>query len=441
MLRKVSEIFWAVGRLVGAFGRAEHGNVAMMFAIMAVPLLAATGLVIDYNRAVMVRGEMQDALDAAALFLSRNPNTPSMNESQIKAAALAAFQANFNDPNAINVSLTPVYSSTGPTVTMTGAATVPMTFMNVVGVKQLDIGARSVATWGHQRLRVALVLDNTGSMKDDGKMTALKTATGNLLTQLKNVATKDEDVYVSIVPFSKDVNLGKSNYKASWVDWTDWNSVNGSCSNSKYTDESSCKNKKKKWTPASHAAWNGCVADRDQNYDINNTAPSSGNSSTLYPAEQYSYCPTETMGLSNDWNALNAQVNKMQPDGNTNQAIGLQVGWQTLTGSPFTVPSFDPDYEYKTVIILLTDGLNTENRWTTSQWQIDAREQKTCDAINAAKITIYAVQVNTGGDPTSTLLQNCVGSDGQFFLLTSADQIVTTFEAIGTALSDLRLSS
>ena len=56
----------------------------------------------------------------------------------------------------------------------------------------------------------------------------------------------------------------------------------------------------------------------------------------------------------------------MTPAGNTNQAIGLQLGWQTLTAAPYTVPAIDPDYKYQTVIILLTDGLNTEDRWYTT---------------------------------------------------------------------------
>jgi hypothetical protein len=50
------------------------------------------------------------------------------------------------------------------------------------------------------------------------------------------------------------------------------------------------------------------------------------------------------------------------------------------------------------------------------------------------------VQVNTGSDPTSTLLQNCATDAGKFFLLTEANQIVTTFGQIGTALSKLRLT-
>jgi hypothetical protein len=100
----------------------------------------------------------------------------------------------------------------------------------------------------------------------------------------------------------------------------------------------------------------------------------------------------------------------------------------------------DPKYKYSQVIILLTDGLNTEDRWYTQQSSIDARQQLTCNNVKAAGITLYTVQVNTGGDPTSTLLQNCASSADKFFLLTSANQIVTTFQTIGTALSQLRIA-
>jgi hypothetical protein len=94
----------------------------------------------------------------------------------------------------------------------------------------------------------------------------------------------------------------------------------------------------------------------------------------------------------------------------------------------------------------MTDGLNTQDRWYTSASQIDAREKLTCDNVNAAGITLYTIQVNTDGDPTSTLLQKCAGKKDKypdpdkFFLLTSANQLVTTFNQIGTALSNLRVA-
>ena len=275
-------------------------------------------------------------------------------------------------------------------------------------------------------------------MSNDGKMDALKTAAQKLLAQLKKAASDPEDVYVSIVPFNKDVNLNAANYAESWLRWDLWEAENGSCAGAYGHSQSKCQNNGGTWTPDSHSTWNGCVTDRDQNFDTTNDQPLAG--STLYPAEQYSSCPESTMGLSNDWTVLDAKITAMQPKGNTNQAIGLQLGWQSLTQQPFTVPAEDPNYKYSKVIILLTDGLNTQDRWYSSSSLIDAREQTTCDNIKAGGIAIYAVQVNTGGDPTSTLLQSCASSSSKFFLLTTANEIVTAFDQIGTALTSLRLA-
>ena len=66
--------------------------------------------------------------------------------------------------------------------------------------------------------------------------------------------------------------------------------------------------------------------------------------------------------------------------------------------------------------------MNTQNRWYTSQTSIDARaDRSTCNNINAAGITLYTIQVNTGGDPTSTLLQNCAGSPANIGQILPAD--------------------
>jgi len=37
------------------------------------------------------------------------------------------------------------------------------------------------------------------------------------------------DVYVSIIPFNHDVNVGSSNYAATWLNWSDWDSDNQTC--------------------------------------------------------------------------------------------------------------------------------------------------------------------------------------------------------------------
>jgi hypothetical protein len=395
------------------------------------------------------------------------------------------------------------------------------------------------------------------------------------LTQLQSAATNNGDVYVSIVPFVKDVNLGSSNYNSDYIYWgtaaqdamlsdnNSWDANNGSCSSpysssqtrssclshascsisgynsqssctgagtcsmSGYTSQSSCTatgscsisgkttqnsctsagtcsnpaettqssctgNKAcsksgystktscqnangtwatgswtagtwtvatwtpgvwtaATWTPDNHNTWNGCVMDRGNsnapdtinNYDTNAASPSAVPlvTSSLYPAEQYSSCPQAVMGLNYNWSGMTSLVNNMSPNGNTNQAVGLQLGWMSLVGGgPFTVPAMQSGYTYSQVIILLTDGLNTQDRWYTSQSSIDARQTLTCNNIKSSGITLYTIQVNTGGDPTSSLLQSCASTSDKFYLLTSASQIVTAFTAIGSNLTQLRVA-
>ena len=108
----------------------------------------------------------------------------------------------------------------------------------MAAIDTINIAATTTSTWGNTRLRVALVLDNTGSMASSNKMTALKTASQNLLTQLKSAAITPDDVYVSIVPFNKDVNVDASNVGASWLRWDLWEAVNGKCSKYELYDAS-----------------------------------------------------------------------------------------------------------------------------------------------------------------------------------------------------------
>jgi hypothetical protein len=150
--------------------------------------------------------------------------------------------------------------------------------------------------------------------------------------------------------------------------------------------------------------------------------------------------------LSYNWTALKSTVSAMTPLGGTNQPIGLVWAWQTLQqASPFNAPAEDSNYTYTKAIILLSDGLNTMDRWygngSTQSPQVDARQKLLCDNIKAAGVTIYTIQVNTGGDDTSSVLQYCASSTSNFFILTSASQVITTFNSIGTSLTKLRVSN
>jgi Flp pilus assembly protein TadG len=446
-----TSLFERLRKLARELCTANGANVTVTFALATLPMVGFVGAAVDYSRANSVKAAMQAASDSTALMVSKIAS--GLTQSEVQTKANDYFKALFNRPEATGLQITATYTTTGGNqVLLTATADVATNFMGMVGVSQMKVGVDSQIKWGNSRLRVALVLDNTGSMQSDGKMAALKTATKSLLDQLKGAAVNNGDVYVSIIPFVKDVNVGKSNYNATWIDWNDWDDENGHDASS-----TTCVKvgKKKKcttsttWVPDNHNTWNGCVTDRGGsdapsilNTDTNVAAPNILLTDTLFSAEQYDNCPKAIMPLNYDWTTMKNLVDSMSPDGNTNQAIGLAHGWLSLVGGgPYPAPPVeDPNYKYSKVIILLTDGLNTENRWYTSQSQIDARQALTCANVKSAGITLYTVQVNTGGDPLQAVLKNCASTADKFFLLTNANQMVATFQQIGTNLSNLRIA-
>ena len=434
----------AAGRFIGA----RDGNVAVIFGLSVIPIISFVGAAVDYTRASAARSSMQAALDSTALMLSKDLTSGAIDPSQISTKATAYFGALYNNKDAQNVTITPTYTpqsgSTPATIKLDGAGSIVTDFMRVAGFPNMDFGTSATTTWGNIRMRVALVLDVTGSMADDGKMTALKPAAKALIDQLSAVSTTTGDIYISIVPFSKDVNMGPSYKDASWIDWTDWDAANGYSTCTAWNSKGKCTSSY--WTPNSHDTWTGCFTDRNQNYDTTNTAPMSGNTNTLFPADQYSYCDNSgakiatIKPLSYDWTALKAKIDTLVPTGNTNQGIGLAWGWMTLSQSdPFNAPAKDPNYFYVDSLVILSDGLNTQNRWYTNAAQIDARQMILCDNAKAAGIKIYTVQVNTGGDPTSAVLQYCAQNTSSFYLVTSASQTASVFNQIGTQLTKLRV--
>jgi Flp pilus assembly protein TadG len=437
-------------RIARELRSANGANVTTTFALATIPMVGFVGAAVDYSHANSVKAAMQAAADSTALMVSKDAAT--ITNAALQTKANDYFKALFTRPEATGLVVTATYNAntgSGSQVIVNASSNVKANFMGMMGVSQMRVAVDSQVKWGNTKMRVALALDTTGSMADDGKMDALKTATKSLLTQLKAAAAKDGDVYVSIIPFSKDVNVGKSNYNQTWVDfadhgsWDGWDSNNGDDVSTTTCTKNGKKTKcttSTTWVPDNHNTWNGCVTDRDQDYDTTNTAPNVNVQATRFPAEQYDSCPAQLLALTYDWTALNNKVDALSPAGNTNQNIGLQWAFQSLTAYPFTIPAKDPLYKYTEVIILVTDGLNTENRYSTNQSSIDARELKTCANAKAAGLIIYTMFINTGGDPTQSVLLNCASSADKFIEIKKASQVVSAFNSIGTALTNLRIA-
>ena len=428
------------------FARAERGNVAMIFALMLPVLLAAIGAAVDYSRAVNARSAMQAAADATALMISKEAST--LTPEQVKSKAQAYFNALYNHPEVGSVAFDAAYSANsgnGASVVVTASGSMQTDFMKLAGHPTVPLNVSTTTKWGNMRYRVALALDNTGSMNWDDKIGQLKIATKKLIDDFYAMAGTNDDIYISIVPFSKDVNVGTSNKNATWLRWTDY----GYCSSysSYLKTKTSCQNYGYTWVTNKNY-WQGCVMDRDPDYDVSSTSPSSAVTGSMAPAEYYTDCPVSMMGMTSVKQSKQSLIDKveaMYPKGNTNQAIGLAWAWLThATSGPFPAPAKDSNYTYVDVIILLTDGLNTQNRWTSSQTTIDNRQSTVCTNVKAAGMKIFAVQVATDGDPQSSMLKNCTSEPSNpnyFSYITQASQMTVKFQNIFKELAKLRVAA
>jgi Flp pilus assembly protein TadG len=433
----VTRLVACVVRLAGALARRSEGSILPMFALSMVPLVGMVGAAVDYGQASSVRVAMQTAADATALMAAKLAGK--ISDADLSTKATEYFNAMLNRPSAGSVLVSVNYQITGGSqVTVSASSKVKTHFMPLVGLKELELAVSSQVRWGTTKLQVALALDNTGSMAEGLKMSALKKATKSLLTTLEGLAVNPGDVRVAIIPFAEHVNVGKSNWEQSWLDWAEWENRNGKCSDSDYRSRKRCLEHGKTWTPKSHDTWNGCITDRNQDFDVKNTLPDESVApGSLFPPEQASNCPLELRPLNYDFTSMRTMVDNMTADGLTNQPIGLAWAWQALsTGNPLNAPIKAADMVQ--TIVLFSDGLNTQNRWSNDAADIDARQAKLCENAKKAGVVIYTVLVMAG---SSKVMKDCASQPDYYYELTNANDTVAAFNDIGTKMSKLRIAN
>jgi Flp pilus assembly protein TadG len=167
----------ALFRQISRFRRDSSGNVALIFAVAALPLVSAVGCAIDYNRATQIRSKLQAAADAASVG-SISQTSPAFIAAGTMTAdgaipvgvtdAANIFNANMSDASGYTLnSVTPtvVRASGAVTSTVQFSATVPTMFLGVMGKSTMTVTGTSTST-ANMPLYIDfyLLLDNSPSM-------------------------------------------------------------------------------------------------------------------------------------------------------------------------------------------------------------------------------------------------------------------------------------
>lgn len=413
---------------MGHWARDKRGSYAVIFAISLVPILIAIGAAIDLSQAYIVKQRLTRALDAAGLAVG---GVTGQTTAQIQTLAQSYFNANY-PAEKIGTPASIVVTPNGNVVTLSVTATMPTSILGVININTLNIGARSQITRMGKKLEVALVLDTTGSMGSSSKLTTMQTAAKDLITKVAAAAVNPGDVKIAIVPFTVDVKVGTTYKTANWIKWNWTTSKTQTCTGSGWSRV--CTDKS---YAISSSTWKGCVGDRDQSYDINTTMPATPTDATKYPADNDDCYSESLMPLSSDWTSLKSKIDDLNADGNTNTTIGMVWGWNMVTQGATLSNAVAPASNLDKVIVFLTDGENTENRFTTNADDIDERTASLCTAIKASGVIVYTIRVMDGN---ATLLRNCASDTGKYFSVTNASQLTSVFSSIAQALSNLRVS-
>jgi Flp pilus assembly protein TadG len=418
--------------LFSRFWKERSGNVLVFFSFAMIPAIGLAGAVLDYGRATAARSQLNAAIDSAALMAARDASR--LTDDQLRDRINGWIRAHLNGEAATTFNGATIgIDRINRTINIAATVEVATTLSQVFGKTSTPVAGANQSTWGTNTIELVLALDNTGSMSSSGKMTALKTASVDLINIMRDATTETGQIKIAIVPFNTQVRLPAATYKDEpWMRY-------GLTRCTRYNNQGNCTNTETMTKAIWQQNGQGCIADRDQDYDTTD-GETIDSTAKRYPAF---WCGQSSlammMPLTDDWTALTNRVNSMQPAGNTNVTIGAAWGLTMLSSAaPFSQGQAINTPRLTKFMILLTDGDNTENRFTGNGNAIDARTTMACNNVKATGVRLYTIRVINGD---RTLLRNCATDPSMYYEVNNASQLTPVFRQIASEISQVRLTN
>lgn len=280
--------------MFGKFVSDKRGSLAITFALVAIVVVLAGGITIDFMRAIHIKAKVQTVADATALAANYDSN--GLSSDAIIANAKTHFNAILEIPD--GYSIVPEVTVAQGKITVSATIVMPTFFGSLAGVNYLDIGVSSETVIGKSSFDVVMVLDNSGSMAGS-KISSLKTAAVKLsdtLLKINEVSEKKDRVKIGLVPFTSFVNVGAGNETASWMDregrspihWTNFETrADGTVDPAEFDASALYNGRASRFSlyEQQQTNWLGCVESRPMPYDVSDTPASISDPATLFVPE------------------------------------------------------------------------------------------------------------------------------------------------------------
>ncbi|MEL7541846.1 MAG: pilus assembly protein TadG-related protein [Pseudomonadota bacterium] len=419
-----------------------RGHAAIVFALIALPILLASGMTIDLSRQVNLKKHAQDAVDAAALAGARSFKD-SFVLADARAAAIAAFDANelTMHGDATCTLNEPVFDRASFSAAVSANCTVPTLFgIGISGQSEVAANVSSTAAAIHRTADVAMMFDLSDSM-DSGELVSLKAAgkrAAELIIGLQPGATGR----VAVIPFAGGVNAGDFGNAATGrlsgnddeVDDVERVCVTERAGADAYTDAD----------PTSSPV-GGVITQADMI------------ASTEHDILSAAQCPDSPITpLDSNLSDVKTAIDNMSRSsgivgGTTAGHLGIAWSWYTISpnwNSVWEDSDFGGDSSHGAkpygdpnilkVAILMTDGTftqafaigvaDTDN--ATKLANIETAAENLCDGMRAEGITIYAIAYDATSEAEALLRYCAGGSSDHYFETNDDDDLENIYEQI-----------
>jgi len=472
-----------VRRLIGD----RSGAVAVYMAFAIIPMIGFIGIGTDTARAYMVKSRLSSALDAAGLAGGK-----AFFNATRDADIAMFFNANFPSGYMDSVLSGPhvTIDTVNETITISASATIPTTFMRLIGHDSMVVSSNTEVTRKIEMLDLVLAVDMSGSMSSSAgggqsRISAAREAALLLVDILFGNNGNKDLLKIGMVPWNSKVNVGidgsifdpmatMTQPVSAFI-----NPETGASQSEVYIANNSPVPLLA--TPA--ADWKGCVysrfiddADPDSDADIlmppvstptkdwqawqpigAEGEPVAGSGKCTLSVGGSECLPCLGHGitpLTNLKSDIQLAINALQnPASTTNIPQGLGWAWRVLKPDvPFTEAIANPPTNRQQAIVLLTDGENyggsgdgykgTFGLGGTAGPAMDERLQMLAGNIKADGVIVYVIQFANNGTALQTLLQQVASGPGSPFYHYAPDAaaLQQVFHEIASHLSELRLS-
>mgnify|MGYP003624406171 FL=1 len=439
------------------------GNIAIIFALSLIPILAIVGVAVDTQMTLTQKNKVQAVVDSAVIFGARQmqegaSRTAVAQDVDAYVTALLKQQSSSLDCAPVAVE----YKEDTQDIDASIFCSQPTTLSHVMGQTKMNFRVRSGSTYGIGKVDVAFVFDVSGSMGNSGKMADLKAAAldaVNTLLPASYDTAKLDDVRLAMTSYDTMVNAGSyfkavTNKNATRTYTVNYNVTTQICI--AYKSNGKCKTYQNVVTPkvATKTITSKCVKERLGAQAFTDAAPGPG--AWLEEAEANFNTSSETwsvetcnsigpLPLTDNRTALKAYVNGLNDFSNTAGHMGVAWGWYLIDpkwdsvwpAASKPLPYDEPDSAK--AMIMMTDG--EFNSYFSGGAQGNSFEQakKMCDAAKEEHIVIYTVAFQAPKQGQD-ILNYCATSADHAFEPENGQELKDAYSMIAKSISDLRIT-